>query len=373
MKERIYYIDRLRTALTILVVLHHTAIAYGGAGGWYYIEVQGDDLTPTKAVLTLFTGVNQAFFMGFFFLISGYFTPGSYDRKGAARFLADRFIRLGVPTIVYLLGIGPGLIYALEYSNTVSWRTFYQEQVLTLKLLNFGPLWFAEALLYFAVIYAGLRLFGRKRSAVHAVRVFPSQRSILVCALAVGIFAFLIRLVFPTGWEVLGLQLGYFASYVLLYAAGAAAYRNNWLEALRTHTARTWLWVSLAALPVMPIAALLVESRGGNADAINGGANLPALIYALWEPFVGFGIIMGLIVWFRERFNRPNRLFQWMSDHAFTVYMIHPPIVVGLTVLFASSAWPAGVKFLAVGLLATVCCFAAAWFIRLLPGTRRVL
>jgi fucose 4-O-acetylase-like acetyltransferase len=32
--------------------------------------------------------------MGFFFLISGYFTPGSFERKGLRSFLKDRLIRL---------------------------------------------------------------------------------------------------------------------------------------------------------------------------------------------------------------------------------------------------------------------------------------
>jgi hypothetical protein len=31
----------------------------------------------------VFVTLNQAFFMGFFFLIAGYFTPASFDRKGA--------------------------------------------------------------------------------------------------------------------------------------------------------------------------------------------------------------------------------------------------------------------------------------------------
>jgi peptidoglycan/LPS O-acetylase OafA/YrhL len=375
MKERIFYIDRLRTVLTILVVLHHTAIAYGGAGGWYYVDVTGDDLTPTKAILTLFTGVNQAFFMGFFFLISGYFTPGSFDRKGPSRFLTDRFIRLGIPLAVYVSVIGPGLIYALEYADTVSWLSFYKEQVLTFKVLNFGPLWFAEALLYFALFYAGYRWFAKEhlQNKHPHPRGFPGHTAILLSALAVGFSAFLIRLVFPTGWDVLGLQLGYFASYIFLYAVGIAAYRNDWFRRLTARTARVWLWVSLAAFPAMPAAALIAEMGGGSADALNGGANLLALIYALWEPFVAFGIIMGLIVWFRERFNRPNRFFQWLSDHAFTVYIIHPPIIVGLTILFKPLMWPPGVKFLAAGLIASVCCFLAAAVIRCLPGSRRVL
>ena len=34
--ERDFYIDRLRSVMIVLVVLHHTAITYGATGGWFY-------------------------------------------------------------------------------------------------------------------------------------------------------------------------------------------------------------------------------------------------------------------------------------------------------------------------------------------------
>lgn len=45
--------------------------------------------------------------MGLMFLLSGYFTAPSFRRKGAARFLADRLLRLGLPTVVFMLGLQP--------------------------------------------------------------------------------------------------------------------------------------------------------------------------------------------------------------------------------------------------------------------------
>nr|WP_276561324.1 acyltransferase family protein [Bacillus paramycoides] len=367
MKERLYYLDRLRTVLTILVILHHTSITYGASGSWYYIEVTGDELTLSRMILSLFTGVNQAFFMGFFFLISGFFTPGAYDRKGAANFLRDRFIRLGVPLVFYLAVIGPCLTYWLSFSDKTSLWSFYVEYIFTLKQLDFGPLWFVEALLYFALVYAGYRWFKKDSNNKSALKKFPSHTQILLSAVAVGLTAFAIRLVYPTGTNVLGLQLGYFASYVFLFIIGIYANRNQLLEQISTRTAERWLWVMCAVSPVLPIAAIVF---GGS---INGGFHAEAFVYAMWEPFIAFGIIMWLIVWFRERFNRANRLFQWLSNIAFTVYIIHPPIVVGICLLMKELEWPPLVKFPIAGIIATVCCFAAASFIRLIPGTKRVL
>ncbi len=100
------YIDRLRSVMTALVILHHTAITYGAPGGWFYNE-----LKPSGAVssllLTLFVATNQAYFMGFFFLLAGYFTPDSLERKGYARFLGDSVPAAGLPLLAFMFMLGP--------------------------------------------------------------------------------------------------------------------------------------------------------------------------------------------------------------------------------------------------------------------------
>ena len=78
------FIDNLRILLVVLVILHHLAVTYGGEGSWYYYEGQADPLT--SMLLTLFVVFNQAFFMGFYFLIAGYFVPRSLERAGSARY-----------------------------------------------------------------------------------------------------------------------------------------------------------------------------------------------------------------------------------------------------------------------------------------------
>ncbi len=72
-KTRIYFVDILRGALVALVILHHTAISYGGSGSFYYTEPATDPLAGL--LLSLFTNFDQAWFLGAFFLLSAYFTP----------------------------------------------------------------------------------------------------------------------------------------------------------------------------------------------------------------------------------------------------------------------------------------------------------
>ena len=59
MPQRDLYIDRLRTAMTALVVVFHAAITYGGSGDWFYREVQAST-APSSLLLTMFCATNQA-------------------------------------------------------------------------------------------------------------------------------------------------------------------------------------------------------------------------------------------------------------------------------------------------------------------------
>src|SRR5580658_4886101 len=151
MGQRDLYIDRLRSVMTVLVILHHTAITYGAPGGWFWTELK-PSATPTSLLLTLFVTTNQAYFMGFFFLLAGYFTPASLERKGYARFVGDRFLRLGLPLLAFGLILGPlteGIVSAAQGDG-------FWPKIMALwngrEFIN-GPLWFAQALLIFSLIY----------------------------------------------------------------------------------------------------------------------------------------------------------------------------------------------------------------------------
>ena len=98
-RTRLFHLDNLRIYLTILVILHHAALAYGGLGNWAIQDLAVDDISPI--LLTMFNAVNQSYFMSAFFLLAGYFTPRSFEKKGSLRFLLDRLIRLVIPLVVY--------------------------------------------------------------------------------------------------------------------------------------------------------------------------------------------------------------------------------------------------------------------------------
>jgi len=360
MPQRDFYIDRLRTVMTAFVILHHTAITYGAIGGWYWHEIEPSSSLSSR-LLVLFCATNQAYFMGFFFLLAGYFTPGSLERKGYARFIGDRFLRLGIPLLAFGVVLGPlteAMVTAAEgrgFWSTIVWLWNH-------RVFGNGPLWFAQALLMFSLAYCLWRAFlGMPLAeARQTPQPVPQSRYWLVSALGVGAAALLIRQIVPTGQNVFGLQLGYFASYTFLFALGIATWRYDWLRQLTWKHARPWLLVLLAVWLCMPAAIQIATAvYGPGKSNFGGGHTWPAILYAFWEPFVAWGLIVAWLLIFRKRMNQPSTLWTWLNRRAYAVYIIHPPVLVGISLLLHIWVAPALVKFTVTGTLSCAVC----WFI----------
>jgi len=247
-------LDALRASLTLLVLFHHAAITYGGSGDWYYKEVHtAEDLS--SQLLSLFTGFNQAFFMGLFFLLAGYFTPGALERRGTAPYMQERALRLGLPLIVYFLLLSP---VTMALAATARGRDFFKALVYNWMhgRMEPGPLWFCEALLIVAGLYLAVCAFA-PGLARRAPPSFPTNATLALAALGAGAAAFLLRLLWPTGTTLLYLQLGFFASYVVLFATGCLASPWASLDQAPAQQRRLWVAVACVTFPLMPIAVVL--------------------------------------------------------------------------------------------------------------------
>ena len=339
-EDRVRLFDPIRIILTALVIIHHTAITYGGSGSWYYKEDGAPELT--QRLLTIVTAVDQSFFMGFFFLLAGYFTPESRARKGESAYLGDRMWRLMFPMLVYGYLLEP-LTHAFGRAaqGEPFWATY-------LRLLGhdfgLGPLWFNQALVFFAVGWCFLPRFSLARLRALWPAGFHARVAVLVVITA--IMAFALRLVAPVGHNYFGMQIGYFASYVLLFVVGAACHRTQLLERITWRQASPWIAVSLIAIPAGPLIAVFcpVWQHGDSA----GGWSIPAVIYAAWEPFVAAGVILGALALFRRAGISNAAWVQRLASAAFVAYIIHPPVIV------ATSWWARQFPFSHLGRFAVV-------------------
>jgi peptidoglycan/LPS O-acetylase OafA/YrhL len=354
-RSRDLYIDRLRTIMTVIVILHHTAIRS----------------TPS-VLFTVFYDINQAYFMGFFFLVAGYFAPASLERKGYRRFIGDRFLRLGIPLLFYVVVLAP-LASAMD---SAAQGTSFRENLAWLwnRGMIAGPLWFVQALLLFMLAYGAWRAIAGAplTQSQRTPKPVPAQRGWLLSALAVGVAAFAIRLVVPVGQRVIGLQLGYFATYIFLFALGIAAWRHDWLTQFRFKHARWMILGLVLTLPVMPAATAITHIRKIHAN-FDGGLGWPAIVYAFWEPLVAWGIISAWILAVRAAANRPSAFWDWLNRRAYAVYIVHWPVLVGLGLLLQRWAAPAIGKFVVVGALTCAISWLVADPLVRMPGVRRIV
>lgn len=369
--SRVLCLDNLRILLTALVILHHLAIGYGASGDWYYNE-DGPITMVAGILMTLFIAVNQAYFMGMFFMISSYVTPGSYERKGAVKYLVDRLKRLGIPILFYTFVIQPLLVYVLRLYDGVP-------NALTLPpAFGVGPLWFVEALLVFSAGYVLWRLFTPSRAA--AVPEFkeskaPGNAALALFALALGLLTFVVRIWFPIGWwlEPLHQQIAHFPQYIALFVVGIVATRRNWLAGLTVRQGKLWMWVAVFLVPMFLVIGVAGGALEGNVEALMGGFHWQALAYAIWEQLMCVAMIVTLLVLFRGRFNQQNGLARTLSGDTYAVYIVHAPVIVLLALALSGIRIEMSVKYILVAPVAVALSFAVGHLVRKLPLARDIL
>lgn len=369
-KMRAFNIDRVRIFLTILVVFHHTAIAFGASGGWYY-ESQTQTSGMTQLLLSAQMAIDQSYFMSLFFFISALFMPTSYDRKGFGQFMKDRWLRLGLPLIIYILLIHPSVVYLIHISRGLTDANWFQfTYVMITEHLAPGPMWFVLALLVMESCYALYRKFFKVRLFTRLSDQLPSTKSIIIFMAATGIIAFLLRLKWPTGWDFFNMQWGFFSLYVAMYFVGIIACRKHWLEKISLQKAEPWIILAMLNIPVL---LFVVSYNADNMDAFSGGLNILAAFYAFWEPIMCVGISYFLLSFTKRFFNRPNTVVSALSGDSYLAYIIHPAAVVTFTLLFESLLIAPIAKLFLVFAASTISMFAISHILRLIPGIKKVV
>ena len=113
-------------------------------------------------------------------------------------------------------------------------------------------------------------------------------------------------------------------------------------------------------------------STGANASA-SGGVNVLAALYAIWEPLFAWGVILVLLVFFQLRFTALSPPWRNLARRAYLIYIIHPPILVGVALAMRGFAAPALMKFAIAGSTGYALCYLAAGALLKFAVVRRVV
>jgi glucans biosynthesis protein C len=374
--HRLLYIDNLRWSAISMVVVMHAAVTYSPFGQWYYREHPELNI-GAKIAFAAYQSFQHAVAMGLLFGIAGFFSAGAVARNGVRSFIRERLQRLGLPLLLYMTLIGP----LTEYFVAGSWqsdppRTFIEDWWLHLRsgelLDGSGPLWFCLVLLLFSAAYA---VVCQARPIRFAPRDPPSAAAVLGYAALIAIVTFIVGATFPNATSVLNIDVHDFPQYPLMYAAGIAAWKGDWLRQIPSRLGRRWLWSGLwvgGALWIVLVAA--GGAMSGDVSSYDGGWHWQAAGMDAWRSFTCLALSLGLIVLYRDRFDGQGPIARFLTRNAFGVYVLHAPILVAITRLLYFLPASIGVKFALASLGGILASFLIVGFVaQRTPGLRAAL
>jgi glucan biosynthesis protein C len=206
-------------------------------------------------------------------------------------------------------------------------------------------------------------------------RPLPSDSLIWISVIILAFFTFLMRLIYPVGETVLNIQPDHITHYIFAFFVGIIAYRGDWFRRLTNARGKRWGYIALATFPFFFVLFILGGALESDANVAKflGGFTWQAMAYALWETIMMVSILIFLLYFFREKFNRTGAILLTMAASVYTVYIIHQTVLYGLNIVFLNFAIPSFVKFILVALIAVPLCFLLSVLIRKIPYAKRVL
>jgi hypothetical protein len=381
-KARNAALDRARTFITMLVLIHHSVIAYTYFGHTDKQAFLGFDC------VVLF---NDSFFMAAMFFLSGLFVWPSLQRKGTGWFLRDRWWRLGLPFVVCALILMPLAYYAvsLRYHPEISFAAFYWKTV-TVGPWDNGPAWFVWVLL--ALDWLATVVYRAAPGLVEAIgrlsRASFARPGLFFLALLAGsmiVYVPMVQYFGASNWFGVGpvaVQTSRILLYLLYFFAGVgigAVPFDKGLLAGDGGLARRWpLWLAATIATYGAILALIYVKHSVLPD--------PDQQPLWWEiayavAFVSYSAsqTFNILALFLRFSNDGSSVFDPLRDNAYGIYLIHYVPVLWLQyALYDLSFSPvmqvtAIIKAAVVFVLTLALSWAATAALRQIPGATRVL
>jgi surface polysaccharide O-acyltransferase-like enzyme len=351
---RIVALDRARTFITLLVVIHHSVVNYTYFGNGDRIRWLGFDL------VVLF---NDSFFMAFMFLISGLFVHDSLARRGAAGYLRQRAWRLGVPLLISIFVLIPIAYYAsfLRYhlSGTTDFNFLhFWWHTMTIGPWPSGQSWFLWVLLTFDIVAAAIwslapKLLAGFGQSISALRSRPMTA--FAALLTVSVVSYLpMHLAFgDASW----FEPGHYpfpiqTSRILLYSAyfftgvgiGVVSLRSGILAESGPIAKRWPVWLGFAVLFYGAILLLVYAHH----NWITNFASPPlpwkmayGLAFAMFSAAMAFTVLTTSLHLAQSSLG----LLDAMQPSAYGIYLFHYVFIIWLQYAVYDPPFPAIIKF----------------------------
>jgi Acyltransferase family len=375
-KTRNAALDRARTFLTLVVLLHHAVIPYTHFGHTDPRSWIGFDAVVLAT---------DSFFMAMFFFLSGLFTWPGIGRKAPHVFLRDRLLRLGLPFAIAAVTLIPIAYYAVELRlhPGTTFAAFWWKTV-TVGPWPSGPLWFIWVLLVFDLTASLLyRISATLVDPINRMSLKGFDRpavfyGFLVAVTAIGYIPLLVYFG-ANRWFEFG-PFSVQASRLLLYAfyffvgvgVGAANFNRGILSEDGGLPKGRWLWLIATLVPYVLMWVMIAIKR----EILGNPNTLPdwyQAVYGLFYVLFSAAILLTILAFFlHSKAPGPNLLDRMQAD-AYGIFLVHYPIVLWLQYWMFDFDWPAIVKATIAFVLTVILSWAATAALRKIPGAGHVL
>ena len=390
--KRIFFLDNLKLFFVILVVFYHAAVTYGVEGWWYYLAHLNENNSSTIQLLnevnslfflllTVIGALFQSSLMGLFFLLGGFFTPGSYERRGPRSYWKSRLSRLGIPLVLYIVLIDPLMVYSLAILGVKDWNTFSSLQGSFLDfyfsrfqsingviefLSSTGPMWFLTVLLLLTfgyTIWTQIAQLEPVNAFVTRENQIPSIIVLFLVSLVLGILTFIIRLFFPVGDVILGIPFAFSIQYAMMFIVGLIAYRYEWFEKMTISQGKKWGVIILASASFFVFYLIFIFGLDSDLTLMAGSFTIHALVYSMVDNIICMGMIFVIIPIVRDNFNIQGDYIKKMSSNAYIMYLLHAPMLVLVSLLMASIVLLPFVKLFLASIATIIFCFLISHYL----------
>ena len=381
-RGRIVALDRARTFITLLVLIHHSAVNYTHFGSGDKMRWLGFDF------VVLF---NDSFFMACMFLTSGLFVHDNLTHRGAADFLRDRAWRLGIPFLVSIFVLMPIAYYPtfLRYHlpGTTDFNFFhFWWRTLTVGPWPSGPAWFLWVLLALDIVAAVLLTLAPRMLKIFGLLIFslrdrPWTAFVAFLAFSVAVYVPMRLFVGDMRWlEPDGFPLPIQTSRILLYAGyfligvgiGVVSLRAGILSG-EGALARRWpRWLAFASLFYGAILLMVYAHHNWIADFDKPPLSWQtgySLTFALFSAAMTFTVLTVSLAFASSNM----KLLDAIRPSAYGIFLTHYIFILWLQYAVYDYSWPAVVKFAVVFFATLALSWAVTWLLRGIPVVARMI
>jgi surface polysaccharide O-acyltransferase-like enzyme len=368
-------LDRTRTFLTIVVLIHHAVIPYT-----YFGHTDGKFWVGFDAVVL----ATDSFFMAMFFFLSGLFVWPSLSHKTPGSFFRGRVLRLGLPFAVAAFTIIPIAYYAIELRHSnMSFPAFWWKTV-TVGPWPSGPLWFLWVLLAFDLSASLLyRVSPHLLDPINRLSVRGRERPVefFLFFLAITMILYVPSRVYfgPNHWFEFG-PFAVQASRVLLYAAyffiGAGIGAANFGKGLLSPEGRLangeWGWIVAAFIPYCLLWVLIYIKREilGNPDVLPDWYEAS---YGIFFAAFSAAILFAIQAYFLRFKQAGWSVLDPMQRDAYGIFLVHYAFALWVQYWLFEFDLTAITKVLMGFTFTLVASWMLTALLRKVPGASRVL